>query len=503
MATLSNGKILRAWIYSRVSSDEQEKGTSLAYQPDECKRFADREGMVVVGDSQDVMSGLRADRPGYRRMLEAAKAREFDRVLVWRYDRLGRRESEWHRCLEELEGWGIEVWSATEPCDSLYKSIAAGLAADEVRKLSKRVLQGKQSRFKEGYWHGTAPLGYIASRSNRQGSILEPDALDDNGNVVEGSPAWLAQQLFIRFNGGESIGSLRNFLADHGIAKSKYGIRYILSSPVYTGKVRTGMYSRPRVVRAKTEFAESEGKHLPLIDQELFERVQARLASQEHLKHKGPEGTYMFRGLVYCGSCDRRYVGRNAGSNGKRKTYYVCNRKLNLNNCDSHTITATRLEAAVLGPIKTLIASVNSADARQRTKDILTEKVASQRTEADTSRTALTNLKVFLEADLEKWTDRFMKDLIPQDHYLKHRKQVEEELADVEEKLSKAPKPAAAPDMEAFFAMADILEGQPPDDQEWREIIEGMVERIVIEERDIRVVWKDAFQPLMQAASGS
>jgi hypothetical protein len=59
---------------------------------------------------------------------------------------------------------------------------------------------------------------------------------------------------------------------------------------------------------------------------------------------------------------------------------------------------------------------------------------------------------------------------------------------------------APAPDLDSLFAMADALEGEPLDDQEWRTVIEGTVERITISGREIRVEWKDTFKPLLEIA---
>jgi hypothetical protein len=67
------------------------------------------------------------------------------------------------------------------------------------------------------------------------------------------------------------------------------------------------------------------------------------------------------------------------------------------------------------------------------------------------------------------------------------------------------------PDMEQFFALADALEGDPPDDQEWREIIEGLVDKVVIEgsgdgrksQATIKVIWKPEFKSLLETTSQS
>src|SRR3712207_7583491 len=49
-----------------------------------------RSGFEVAAEFVDFASGTRNDRPRYKRLMEAARRREVDVVLVWRYDRFAR-----------------------------------------------------------------------------------------------------------------------------------------------------------------------------------------------------------------------------------------------------------------------------------------------------------------------------------------------------------------------------------------------------------------------------
>jgi hypothetical protein len=97
-----------------------------------------------------------------------------------------------------------------------------------------------------------------------------------------------------------------------------------------------------------------------------------------------------------------------------------------------------------------------------------------------------------LEARLSKLEDSYLDGDITRDRYISKRDEIMAELASLKPVQPQAP----APDLDSLFALADALEGEPPDNQEWREIIEGMVDRVIIQGHDIRVVWKDAFEPL-------
>jgi hypothetical protein len=56
------------------------------------------------------------------------------------------------------------------------------------------------------------------------------------------------------------------------------------------------------------------------------------------------------------------------------------------------------------------------------------------------------------------------------------------------------------PDIDLLFVIADALEGEPPDDTEWRDILTGLVDKIIVEGKPatVRVIWKESFAPLFE-----
>ena len=63
---------------------------NIELQVRELRAYADRQGWPLTHVYNDVMSGGKFSRPGLNRMLEDAKARKFDCLLVWKLDRFGR-----------------------------------------------------------------------------------------------------------------------------------------------------------------------------------------------------------------------------------------------------------------------------------------------------------------------------------------------------------------------------------------------------------------------------
>lgn len=78
----------RVAIYARVSTIDkgQDPETKLIAR----REYAECRGFRIVGEYIDYASGIREDRPQYRLLLEAARKRQFDVVLVWRYARFAR-----------------------------------------------------------------------------------------------------------------------------------------------------------------------------------------------------------------------------------------------------------------------------------------------------------------------------------------------------------------------------------------------------------------------------
>jgi putative DNA-invertase from lambdoid prophage Rac len=79
-------KALRAGLYARVSTDDQK---SLPQQTRALKRYAREWGWTIAHQVEDIGSGAK-DRPKREELLQAARRRELDYLLVWRLDRWGR-----------------------------------------------------------------------------------------------------------------------------------------------------------------------------------------------------------------------------------------------------------------------------------------------------------------------------------------------------------------------------------------------------------------------------
>jgi DNA invertase Pin-like site-specific DNA recombinase len=120
-------KMFRAGLYARVSTNDQQ---TLAMQNRAMREYAVRRGWTITMQVREVNSGG-AKREVREKILEAARRREMDVVLVWRLDRWGRSVTDLLATLQELEHLGVGFVSLTEALDlttAAGRAMAAMLA---------------------------------------------------------------------------------------------------------------------------------------------------------------------------------------------------------------------------------------------------------------------------------------------------------------------------------------------------------------------------------------
>jgi putative DNA-invertase from lambdoid prophage Rac len=118
--------MFRAGLYARVSTNDQQ---TLAMQNRALREYAARRGWMIALQVREVNSGA-ARREAREKILEAARRREIDVVLVWRLDRWGRSVTDL-ATLQELDHLGVGFVSLTEALDlttAAGRAMAAMLA---------------------------------------------------------------------------------------------------------------------------------------------------------------------------------------------------------------------------------------------------------------------------------------------------------------------------------------------------------------------------------------
>jgi putative DNA-invertase from lambdoid prophage Rac len=153
------GPRLRVGLYARVSTHDQQ---TLPMQRTALRTYARRRGWQVVLEVEEVGSGA-SERPRRQELLQAARRRALDVIVVWRLDRWGRSVVDLIATLQELSALQVGFVSLTEALDLTTPSgralagMLAVFAEFERDILRERVKAGIAQARKEGMPHGRPP----------------------------------------------------------------------------------------------------------------------------------------------------------------------------------------------------------------------------------------------------------------------------------------------------------------------------------------------------------
>ena len=161
--------LIPAALYARVSSDRQDVDLSVAAQLRALRDYADKNGYLAVREFVDeAESGIIADRPQFRRMLDEAGRPEatFQEILVWKFSRFTRKRKHAVAFKSMLRKRGIRVVSITEhaddsPTGKLMEAIIESVDEFYSENLAQEVVRGMREAAMRGFWVITyPPYGY-------------------------------------------------------------------------------------------------------------------------------------------------------------------------------------------------------------------------------------------------------------------------------------------------------------------------------------------------------
>jgi DNA invertase Pin-like site-specific DNA recombinase len=151
----------RAALYLRVSTPEQKPDL----QYDGLRGYAARAGLEVIRDYCDIaVSGRREGRPQLNTLMVAARNREIDCVLVWKFDRFARSTRHLLAALEEFDHLGVRFISVQDQIDTdspmgrAMFTIIGAMAELESSLISERVTAGMKAAEARGRHLGRPPV---------------------------------------------------------------------------------------------------------------------------------------------------------------------------------------------------------------------------------------------------------------------------------------------------------------------------------------------------------
>lgn len=318
----------------RVSTMGQVEKDDIPMQKQSCHEFCEKNGWAIVKEySEKGVSGFKVsakDRDAIQEIQREALKGSFDILLVFMFDRLGRRDDETPFVVEWFVRNGIEVWSTVEGqqrfdnhVDKLMNYIRYWQASGESIKTSIRTKTRLAQIVQEGRFRGgVAPYGY---RLEKQGRISKKNR-EVNEIVVDEYESVVVQLIFNKYiNEGYGAQRLSRYLYEQGYRNRK-GTNFanttivkMLKNTMYTGILRSG------------ETQSEVFPHLQIVEPELYERAQAIMKGRTQ-KHRdvpfNSKGQSLLSGLVYCAHCGSKLVLTTSGDSRDRK-----NRRIRLRYC--------------------------------------------------------------------------------------------------------------------------------------------------------------------------
>lgn len=347
MASLSPGSALqpRALIYARFSFDLQ-RDASTDDQVRECRKRADHEGWRVVSVHTDyAVSGLTTLRPGFQALQAEMRAGGAEVVLAESLDRLSRDQEHIAGFFKQARFCGVRVVTLAEgEISELHVGLKGTMGALYLKDLADKTRRGLEGRVRQGRSGGGLCYGYRVVR----GPVGRDGETERGLREIDPTEAAVVRRIFGRFAAGEGPKTIAAALNREGIAGPRGGIWQagtirgqagrdtgILRNRLYRGELvwnRRRWLKDPatgrRIARQNgtAEVVTEQVPELRIIDEDLWQRVQDRLATQRAAVERDAETggerrrfrerrrpQHVLSGKVVCGGAARRWR-RSAGT---------------------------------------------------------------------------------------------------------------------------------------------------------------------------------------------
>lgn len=290
---------MKAILFARVSTKEQEDGNSIPAQVQRLKDYAARNNFTYDKPFTLIESSTKANRLQFNKLITKIRSSKTPVALIAdTVDRIQRdfRESV---VLDELRKENkvelhflrenLVISQSSNSADILRWDMAVMFAKSYVTQLSDNVKRSLEQKLKNGQWTGKAPIGYL-------------NISDDKGNkniIIDKLRSPMIKLAFEMYSHGDSsLEQITEHLNNLGLRNnnkrankiSKSYLEQILRNPFYYGemKVKDVLY---------------EHSYEPIITRWLFDKCNDVRTQRRHKPIKYASKPYIFRGILNCGYC--------------------------------------------------------------------------------------------------------------------------------------------------------------------------------------------------------
>ena len=486
---------LNVAYYARVSTEKVEQQASIKHQEEHFEDLIHSNNRWKFAGSyiDDGISGIHADkREEFQRMLRDAKLGKIDMIITKEISRFARNTLDSIQYTRELLSYGVCVWFQNDGIntiddDSEFRlTIMAGVAQDEIRKLSSRVKFGHAQSIKNGVVLGHRMYGY----SNNQGKLeLIPEEAD------------MVRMIFEDYASGISTPRIEKKLWDMGYRSLKGGkinrdvIKNIIRNPKYKGYYCGGKVKVVDMFTKKQEFLpqsewimfKDDGSRVPqIIDETTWEKANAYLRERgEAIKSRRTsfKNENIFTGKLFCANDGAPYWMKQHYIRGKEDVRWVCSYKIKNGaaSCDSFGLAESELKEIIAELINKSSENIDSI--LEEYFEILQSSIKNipdNKNEISRLEKQIDLLKQKREKILEYNLDGKISDdefISRNKEYVKQIKQIESHILEIQN--TKSPEPVEI-QLSAIKEQLEKFKGVNPKDIN-RQIVNELFEKITVE----------------------
>ena len=315
----SGNGLIRVATYARVSTQEQaSEGTSLDFQDSQLTAYCQLQGLTIINNYVDPgFSGKDDNRRGLQQLLSGAKIGLFDRVIVYKLDRLARNLHLLLDIEQKLRSYEIALISMKESIDTstptgkMIFQMFGMVSEWERETIVERMKNGRLQRYRNGCWAGgKAPYGYSYNKETKK-------------LVINENEARIVKRMYSEYADGKSLFGISQSLnrdGIHGRGKNSRGwwqtaVRQVLLNPAYKGTEVVNRHSHISLI-TKMDLRNAIFIDVPaLVSEQVWQIAQNRMQNNKHVK-PNKQKAFLLQGMITCGVCGYGY--------GADHRYYRC-----------------------------------------------------------------------------------------------------------------------------------------------------------------------------------
>lgn len=471
-------KIINAGIYFRVSTMEQvTEGYSMEAQERKMTDYVNYQKFNLAGKYKDEgLSGASMNRPALQKLIHDVKCGKINYVIIYKLDRLSRKLKDVIELVDLFIEKNVTLYSLCEnidlssPFGRAALKIAAIFSELERETITERMKFGKEERARSGRMMcpgNKVPFGY---RYNKEKETFEIDQKE----------AKIINEIFDMYLQGWTLRKLNDYFhkkyPELSTFNNPMSCKPIIHRPTYAG-----YYSFKGELYKGTNFD-------PIITYEKYIAAQNQI-EQNKTSRKHDNSPYLLTGLIICGECGNRYVGKlydryNIKKNGTeskhyRYTSYGCAARIKRDKkyikipCSNVIVPSDYLENYLENIINnmTFTSMLSSKSNSQLLNPLINENAA-------------------FKKQTDKLLDLYLNEIIDKENYLTKKKKIDQKITANENRIKEINDSSSAIPAFDIYQLNKILKEYSASDKKNKaKLLSALIKKIVIYKDKIIIEW--------------